>query len=91
MSWIGWVVLGILAGWLANLVVRDERRRGCLTNMVTGVLGAVLAGFIYRAATGTPWDFRFNWASIGVAALGAIALLIVLNLAVGLGRGARRR
>lgn len=91
MSWIGWVVLGILAGWLANLVVRDERRRGCLTNMLTGVLGAVLAGFIYRTATGTPWDFQFNLASIGVAALGATALLVVINLALAAGRSARRR
>lgn len=89
MSWIGWIVLGILAGWVANLVVRDDRRRGCLTNMVTGVLGAVLAGFVYRATTGTPWDFRFNWASIGIAALGAIVLLVVINLALGL--GSRRR
>lgn len=90
MSWIGWVVLGLVAGWAANLVVRDDRRRGCLTNMLTGVLGAVVAGFVYRAATGTPWDFRFNWASIGIAALGAVVLLVVINLVVGLGRRTRR-
>lgn len=91
MSWIGWIVLGALAGWLANLVVRDDRHRGCLTNIVTGVLGAVIAGFIYRQSTGNAWDFRFNLASIGVAALGAIALLVVINLAVGVGRDAGRR
>ena len=52
MRWLSWIVFGALAGWVASLVLRDKR--GCLTNMVTGILGAVLAGFIYRWATGVP-------------------------------------
>jgi uncharacterized membrane protein YeaQ/YmgE (transglycosylase-associated protein family) len=48
--------------------------------MVTGILGAVLAGFIYRWATGVPWDFGWDWASFGVACLGALGLLLVINL-----------
>ncbi len=81
MNVLAWVLFGILAGWLAAVVVRDQRPRGCLTNMLTGILGAVLGGFIYRAATGHPWDFAFNLPSFGVAILGAIALLVVINLA----------
>ncbi len=81
MSWLGWIVFGTLAGWVASLVLRDTRR-GCLTNMVTGILGAVLGGFIYRASTGHPWDFAWNWPSFGVAVLGALGLLLVINLVV---------
>ena len=79
MSWFSWIIFGALAGWVASLVLRDKRR-GCLTNMVTGILGAVLAGFIYRWVTGVPWNFDWDWASFGVACLGALGLLLVINL-----------
>jgi len=80
MSWLSWIFFGALAGWLASIVVRDQRPRGCLTNMLTGIVGAVLAGFIYQLATGKPWTFGWNWASFGVAMLGAIVLILVINL-----------
>lgn len=79
MSWFSWIIFGALAGWVASLVLRDKQR-GCLTNMVTGILGAVLAGFIYRWATGVPWNFDWDWQSFGVACLGALGLLLVINL-----------
>ena len=79
MSWLSWIFFGALAGWVASLVLRDKQR-GCLTNMVTGILGAVLAGFIYRWVTGVPWNFGWDWQSFGVACLGALGLLLVINL-----------
>ncbi len=81
MSWFSWIFFGALAGWVASIVVRDNRPRGCLTNMITGILGAVLAGFIYQISTGDPWNFRFDFTSFGIAVLGAIALILVINLA----------
>jgi uncharacterized membrane protein YeaQ/YmgE (transglycosylase-associated protein family) len=80
VSWLSWILFGALAGWLASLVVRDQRQRGCLTNMLTGIIGAVLAGFVYQLATGKPWTFRWDFASFGVAMLGAIVLILVINL-----------
>ena len=62
MSWLSWVVFGGLAGWVASLVLRDKQR-GCLTNIVTGILGAVIAGFIYQWVTGLPWNYGWNWTS----------------------------
>ena len=85
MSWLSWIIFGALAGWVASLVLRDKQR-GCLTNMATGILGAVLAGFIYRWATGVPWNFGWDWQSFGVACLGALGLLLVINLVT---RGSR--
>ncbi len=79
MSLLSWVVFGALAGWVASLVLRDKRR-GCLTNILTGILGAVLGGFIYRQVTGVPWNFGWDWPSFGVACLGALGLLLVISL-----------
>lgn len=81
MNWVAWIVFGALAGWIASLVVRDNRPRGCLTNMLTGILGAVLGGFVYRLTTGDPWNYRFDFPSFGVAVLGAIVLILVISLA----------
>ena len=81
MNLLSWILFGILAGWIAAVVVRDQRPRGCLTNMVTGILGALIGGFVYRLATGRPWNYRFDLASFGVAVLGAIALILIINLA----------
>jgi uncharacterized membrane protein YeaQ/YmgE (transglycosylase-associated protein family) len=82
MSWISWIVFGALAGWVANLVIGTrDRRGGCLFNIVVGVLGAALGGFIYKAITKQPWDYSFSLESFGVAVLGSILLLAVVSLA----------
>lgn len=86
MGILAWVLFGIIAGWLASVVVRDSRPRGCLTNMVTGILGALLGGFVYQLATGRSWDYRFDFPSFGVAVLGAIALILIINAVTGRGR-----
>jgi len=84
MGWFSWVIFGALAGWIASLVVRDKR--GCIMNIIVGILGAVLAGFIYQWTTGKAWTFDWDWASFGVACLGAIGLLLVINLITGASR-----
>ena len=80
MNLLSWILFGILAGWVAAVVVRDQRPRGCLTNMATGILGALIGGFVYRLATGRPWNYRFDLPSFGVAVLGSIALILIINL-----------
>jgi uncharacterized membrane protein YeaQ/YmgE (transglycosylase-associated protein family) len=89
MSVIAWIVFGALAGWVASLIVGS--RRGCIVNMIVGILGAVLAGFVYQLATGRAWSFEWSWASFGVACLGALVLLLIVTLITGGGRrGAQR-
>ena len=51
MSWLSWIFFGALAGWVASLVLRDKQR-GCLTNMATGILGAVLGGIVINSMLG---------------------------------------
>ncbi len=82
MGFIAWVVFGAIVGWVANVVVggRYRRRQGCLVSILVGVVGAALGGLLYRAFTGEEKTWDFDFPSLGVAVLGAIVLLAVLQL-----------
>jgi uncharacterized membrane protein YeaQ/YmgE (transglycosylase-associated protein family) len=82
MGFIAWIVFGAIVGWVANVVVggRDRRPQGCLVSILVGVVGAALGGLLYRALTGQEKTWDFDFPSLGVAALGAIVLLVILRL-----------
>lgn len=76
MGIIAWIVLGGLSGWIASLLLKEQR--GCLANVVIGILGAVIGGLIFsflggRGVTGfNPW-------SVFVSVVGALILLALLG------------
>ena len=74
---LGWIVLGGLAGWLASLITGRSRRQGCLMDIVVGIVGALIGGFIMELLGGVKPDWGFNLPSFGVAVLGAIILLVI--------------
>jgi uncharacterized membrane protein YeaQ/YmgE (transglycosylase-associated protein family) len=82
MGFIAWIVFGAIVGWVANVVVggRNRRPQGCLVSILVGVVGAALGGLLYRAMTGQEKTWDFDFPSLGVAALGAIVLLVILRL-----------
>jgi uncharacterized membrane protein YeaQ/YmgE (transglycosylase-associated protein family) len=82
VGFFAWIVFGALVGWVANAVVggRYRRRQGCLVSILVGVVGAALGGLLYRGFTGEDKSWDFDLPSFGVAALGAIVLLAVLQL-----------
>ncbi len=82
MGFIAWIVFGAIVGWVANVVVggKYRRRQGCLVSILVGVVGAALGGLLYRAFTGEQKTWDFDLPSLGVAALGAIVLLALLQL-----------
>ncbi|AHH93894.1 GlsB/YeaQ/YmgE family stress response membrane protein [Kutzneria viridogrisea] len=82
MGLIGWIVLGAVVGWAANLVVggRDRRPQGCIVSILVGVAGAFLGGYLYQAVTGRETAFTWSFESFGIALIGAIVLLAVLRL-----------
>jgi uncharacterized membrane protein YeaQ/YmgE (transglycosylase-associated protein family) len=88
MGLIGWIILGGLAGWLAA-VLMDERR-GCLLNVLVGIVGAVLGGLIFNAV-GSAGVTGFNLWSLAVAILGSLLLIAILRLLRGGGGRDRRR
>jgi uncharacterized membrane protein YeaQ/YmgE (transglycosylase-associated protein family) len=89
VGFIAWVVFGAIVGWVANIVVggRARQRQGCLVSVLVGVVGAALGGLLYKWVTGREKTFEFDFPSLGVAALGAIVLLVVLRLVQAAGRG----
>jgi uncharacterized membrane protein YeaQ/YmgE (transglycosylase-associated protein family) len=72
---IGWIVIGILAGWIAEKVMK--RNHGLLTNLVVGVVGAILGGFVAG-----PLGIGANGLvmSLVIATAGAILLLFLLSV-----------
>lgn len=71
-----WIVFGALAGWIASMIVRTEQ--GLLLDIVVGIIGAVIGGFIFRAF-GAAGVSGFNIYSLLVAILGAIVLLWIVK------------
>jgi uncharacterized membrane protein YeaQ/YmgE (transglycosylase-associated protein family) len=76
-SLIAWVVLGLLAGWLAGKLTRGHGF-GCIGNVAIGLVGAVIGGFIF-SALGINGLAGF-WGSLLIAIIGAAALLVLINL-----------
>lgn len=74
---IGWIVIGIVAGWLAEKVM--GRNHGLVTNLVVGVVGALIGGFIAQHLLGVPVG-GFNMVTLVVAFGGAVLLLFLLGL-----------
>ncbi len=87
MSIIGWIVVGLIAGGLARWIVKDDRS-GCIYTMIVGVLGAMIGGWLMSTIDSEGVD-EFSLRSVGVAALGAVLLLLVLQAIAG--RGVRRQ
>jgi uncharacterized membrane protein YeaQ/YmgE (transglycosylase-associated protein family) len=72
---IGAIIIGILAGWIAEKLM--NRRHGLLTNLVVGLVGSLIGGFLANAL-GFSWG---GWiGSLVVSTLGAVVLLFLLGL-----------
>ena len=78
MSILAWIGVGILAGWLAEKITGSDH--GLITNLIVGIIGAFIGGFLMSALFGYRLDQGFNIATILVATLGAVALLLIVGL-----------
>ena len=79
MSVLAWLVVGFVAGALARWVT-GATERGCLATIVVGILGALIGGTLYRWATGESSTFdELDLGSVGIAFLGSVLLLLVLQ------------
>lgn len=77
MSIVAWIVVGLVAGWLAERIM--GRDQGLLTNLIVGIAGAVIGGFIFSTLLGFQYYPGLNLASIVVATVGAVVLLAVFG------------
>ena len=80
-SWLAWIVVGLIAGAVAARVVAG-RGFGCIADIIVGVAGALIGGYLIGAVFGISGSVGFI-GSIIVAFLGAVLLLSVLKLLSG--------
>lgn len=77
MSIIAWLVVGLIAGWLAEQIT--GRNQGLLTNLVVGIIGALVGGFLFSSVLGFEYRSGINLASILVATVGAVVFLAIVG------------
>ena len=88
MGIAAWILFGGLAGWFASWAM--DERRGCLLNIITGIVGALIGGFVFSRLGGSGIT-GFNFWSFLVAVVGSVILIFVLRLLRGRERSSHRR
>lgn len=82
MGIIGWIILGGLAGWIASMIAGTNKQQGLIGNIVVGIIGGLLGGFIL-SLFGVDGVNGFNLWSLAVALLGAVVTLWIWKMIVG--------
>lgn len=77
MSVIAWIILGLIAGFIASKIV-DKSGQGFFIDLVLGIVGAVVGGFIF-SVFGASGITGLNLYSIVVAVIGAIVVLVIYH------------
>ena len=82
MNFIIWIVIGGVIGWLASMVMKTDAQQGIFLNIVVGIVGAFLGGWLLAPlfGTGTINSDNFSVSSLLVSFLGAVILLGIVNL-----------
>jgi uncharacterized membrane protein YeaQ/YmgE (transglycosylase-associated protein family) len=81
MGILVWLIVGGVVGWLASIVMRTDAQQGILLNVVVGIVGALLAGFIVSPMLGVGTiNEGISIATFLVSLVGAIVLLAIVNL-----------
>ena len=81
MSIIGWIILGLIAGFIASKIV-NKQGEGIIGDIVLGVIGAVVGGWLF-AQFGAGGVTGFNIYSMFVAVIGAVIVLFIYHAIVG--------
>ena len=81
MSIIGWLILGLIAGFIASKVV-NKQGEGVVLDIVLGIVGALVGGFLFTGLGGVGIT-GFNLYSMLVAVVGAIIVLIIYHAIFG--------
>jgi uncharacterized membrane protein YeaQ/YmgE (transglycosylase-associated protein family) len=74
MNIILWMVIGLIAGWLASVIMKTNSSQGPIMDIVLGVLGGLVGGFL-MSMFGQQGVTGFNVYSLIVATIGAVALI----------------
>lgn len=82
MGFILWLIIGGVVGWLASLIMRRDASQGIILNVVVGIVGAMLGGWLVGPIVGAPSinSGQISIPSLLVSLLGAVLLLAIVNL-----------
>ena len=82
MNFIVWLVVGGLIGWVASMIMKTDAQQGVILNIVVGIVGAFLGGWLISPLVGVPTinQDAFSIGALAVSLVGAIILLAVVNL-----------
>ncbi|MDP3799804.1 MAG: GlsB/YeaQ/YmgE family stress response membrane protein [bacterium] len=78
MEIILWIVFGALVGWVASLIMKTDAEQGALLNIVVGIVGAIIGGWL-MVAVGERGMSGFNLYGFLVALLGACVLIAIVK------------
>jgi uncharacterized membrane protein YeaQ/YmgE (transglycosylase-associated protein family) len=78
-GFIAWIIIGLLAGWIAGHVTRG-RGFGCIVDIILGLIGAVIGGWIFTKIGIAGFGF---WWSLAAATVGAVVLVAIARLFAG--------
>lgn len=81
MNIVIWLIVGGIIGWIASLIMKRDAQQGILLNIVVGIVGALIGGWFIGPLVGSgSINDGFSLASLGVSLLGAVILLMIVNL-----------
>lgn len=82
VSLLIWAVIGLIAGWLAGEVTRGAGF-GVMGNIIVGLIGALVGGFLAQVLFGVDTTTGFNLATVLTAFIGAVLFVVILNALTG--------
>ena len=82
MNFILWLIVGGIIGWIASMIMRTDAQQGIFLNIIVGIVGALLAGWLITPLVGgsTINEGNFSLGGLVISLLGAIVLLAIVNL-----------
>ncbi len=82
MNFIIWLIVGGIIGWLASIIMKRDAQQGILLNVIVGIVGSFLGGFLIAPLLGSGTANSGDFSVMGLLAslIGAVILLAIVNL-----------
>lgn len=81
MNFLIWLIVGGVVGWLASLIMRTDAQQGILLNVIVGIIGAFIGGWVVSPMVGVATiNEGISIGSFLVSLVGAVILLAIVNL-----------
>ncbi|HEY7388181.1 MAG TPA: GlsB/YeaQ/YmgE family stress response membrane protein [Bryobacteraceae bacterium] len=77
MSWLAWIILGLIAGFIGSKIV-NKKGEGIFLDIILGIIGAIVGGYIF-SLFGSSGVTGLNLYSLIVAVIGAIVVLLIYH------------